>query len=684
MADEPGTPEPRSGPSVPAVAMIALAVVAALVSAVAVANLLSILPPLPGRQEADAFTGLVSSLGDMVGRLTSAATLGLLAAMVAFLPAAADGTLSEPALRLGRWAGRTAQLWFVASLLMTFANPAFTTGMPIVYTMRPDIWWYLLTTTPSDIAWLFSAGVALATSLVAYRARRASAFVVCWIAGAVATVFIAVSGNVSVGLDHDWATDASGIATLALVLLTSGAVGVVAAAGSRQARPADGEGVTAGAETPTADDGVRSYHRVVLPLLVLATAGYAIVAWQQLAGVSPFDTAAGGPVVVGAVLAVLLLASWLWRQFDRRASARRRIGSVARDVVLYVLGTAALGAATHLPPPRFLILQSSQVNYLGYEVDVPATFERLAGLGRPNLFWVLLSTGAIAAYVWGMVRVYRTGGRWPVSRLLFWLGGWLLTLYLATSGLWMYSTAVYSWHMLVHMTVNMMVPVLCVLGAPFTLVDEASRPRVPGELPGPRELLAGLAANRFVRFLLSPPVLWINYVSSLFLVYFTPLFPWLMRYHWAHQLMLLHFMLAGYLFFNLLIGPDKNPWPLPYLVKFALLVSVMPFHAIFAVGIMMAEHVIGATFYETIAVSWVGDLLADQNIAGQITWFTGEVPVFVAVILLAAQWFRSDSHEAAVSDLLADTGADGDELGAYNDMLAQLAERDRLQGGGGE
>ena len=141
MSDEPGSAEPRTGPSALAVVAIAVAFCVALVSAVAVANLLAVLPPLPGRQEADAVTGLISSLGDAVGRLTSAATLGLLAGMVAFLPGEAGGTLPAPALRLGRWAGRAAQLWFVAALLMTFANPAFTTGVPIAYTMRPDIWW---------------------------------------------------------------------------------------------------------------------------------------------------------------------------------------------------------------------------------------------------------------------------------------------------------------------------------------------------------------------------------------------------------------------------------------------------------------------------------------------------------------------------------------------------------------
>ena len=261
--------------------------------------------------------------------------------------------------------------------------------------------------------------------------------------------------------------------------------------------------------------------------------------------------------------------------------------------------------------------------------------------------------------------------------MLFWLAGWVLTLYLAVSGLWMYSTAVFSWHMLVHMTVNMMVPVLCVLGAPISLLNAASRTRLPGELAGVQELVGGLAESRVIRVLLSPPLVWLNYVGSLFLVYFSLLFPWLMRYHWGHQVMLIHFMIAGYAFFALLVGPDRHPWRLPYIVRFALLLSIMPFHAIFAVGIMSSGTILGEQFYRSIDVTWVGDLLSNQNIAGQVTWFTGEIPAFVAVIMLAAQWFRSDTSEAAAADRLADAGGDGDELAAYNDMLAELASRDR-------
>jgi putative copper resistance protein D len=654
-----------SGP----VLAIWVAVGVAVALTVGIAAVIPVLPPLPGWPTADDVTTTVALVGDLVGRLASGASLGLLAALVAFLPSAEDGQLSPAAQRLIRWLVRSAQLWLAAALLMSFANPSFLSGLPLLASFRPDSWWLFVSSMPTSLAWAVSALVALGTVLVGLRARARSAFVLTWLAGAAAAVFVVVTGAVSVGLDHDWATDAAALSTLATVVLSSGAVGALAA-------------LTA--EPAASGDVVRRYHRVVLPLVILASAGYGVAAWQQLAGVPLSASVYGLPVVAGFVVLGLLVVSWLVRQLAERGrdagTWRHPSASLARDVVLLILGTVAITAATYLPPPVYQVPQNIEINYLGYEMLLPDTIERLVGLGRPNLFWVVLAVFAIGLYGWGVIRVLRRGGRWPISRTLPWLAGWLLTVYLATSGLWMYSTAVFSWHMLVHMTVNMMVPVLCVLGAPFSLAEAASGRREPGELPGITQLLDELGANRVVRVLLSPPVLWINYVGSLFVVYFSPLFPVLMRTHWGHQLMLLHFMIAGYAFFALLVGPDRHPWKLPYLVRFALLISIMPFHAIFAVGIMSAKGLIGESFYRSLDIPWVGDLLNVQNIAGQITWFTGEVPAFIAVIVLAAQWFRSDNAEAKAYDARVDSGiADGDdEFAAYNEMLAELARRDRV------
>jgi hypothetical protein len=467
--DAPG----RRGLSTGIVLAIWLTIGAAVFLTAATSVLLAQQPPLPGRLGADDLTGLVALLGDVVARLAGAATLGLLAAIVVFSPSRADDTSHRPDERLCRWMVRSAQVWFAASVLMTFANPSFVEGMAVADSFRGDAWWLFLTSTTSDLAWVASSLVALAIMMLGWWGRGGSAFTLAWLGGAVATVFVAVTGGVSVGLNHDWATDAVGLATLASVTLCSGAIGALAAIA---------------VDAKSADAGIRRYQRAVPLLIGVVAVGYGIGAWQQLAGVSPLATAFGLPVMGGFCVVALLVVSWLWRQFGEgtkgAASWRRSTRSVARDVMLLIVGLMSLTAATYLPPPRYLVPQSIQINYLGYEMNVPATVARLAGFGRPNLLWLVLSAAAIGLYTWGVVRVTRRGGRWPLSRLLFWLAGWGLTLYLAVSGLWMYSTAVFSWHMLVHMTVNMMVPVLCVLGAPISLVNAASRARLPGELAG--------------------------------------------------------------------------------------------------------------------------------------------------------------------------------------------------------
>ena len=637
--------------------VVALSVLLAFVQTAGVLGLMSAQPELPGRLGADPLTGAVALFGGLLGRLAAAAVLGLLAAALAFVPrGSADASQALARQALMRWTVRAAQVWLGAALLMTVANPTFVLGLPLALGLDPGSWWTFVTTTPSALAWLAAALLALVTVLVGLRSPGNGSLVALWLAGTLATLFVDVTGNVSVGLNHDWATDALTVAAAAGVLIGSAAVGLLAA--------------TAVGVDPLA--GLARYQRTSALLAVLAP-GYAVVAWQQLAGVSVFDVGFGLPVLLGFVMVGLLIGSAVVRAIAR--SVRLRLTMVLIDMVLLMSAVAWVNAAEHLQPPRFTEPQSTQINYLGYEVVDPPTLARVAGLGRPNLLWLTIVLVGLTLYAVGVVRARRHGVAWPVSRIMFTGAGLGLTGYLAVSGLWEYSTAAFSWHMLVHMTVNMLIPLLCVLGAPIALLRAASRARSAGELAGPAQLLDDLLANRLVRVLTSAPVVWALYVFSLFLVYFSPLFPWLMRYHWGHQIMLLYFMGTGFAFFNLLLAPGEQGGRLPYVVRFALLISVMPFHAMFAVGIMTSAGVIGEQFYGTLAMPWVPSLLADQNVAGQITWFTGEVPAFIAVVMLAAQWFRSDSRAAAVADRRADVEGDT-ELDAYNTMLTELAARD--------
>lgn len=627
------------------------AVVAAYVAMWLVGLDLAGRPPLPARIQADDVTGLVSLVSDLTARLAALGTLGVLSAIVGFTARNADHTITEHAARLLPWAGRLGQVWFAASLLNTFANPAYVNGVAIGNTMRPDAWWTFLWASPSGLAWLASAIVAALVVAAAYTSRHWASFLIGLVAGVIALTFVAVTGNVTIGVNHDWATDA-------VVALSFTAIPLMTAA--------------MGAWLVGTPASVMRYQRLVLPLLLVTAGGHGVVAWQQMAGQPLTSTPYGlWTLAIFAVLGLFAI-SWVVRQFV----GGRTSGSIGRDVVLAITYVATLVAENHIPTPRFLEPQSIMVNYLGYEVTVGPTIASLVSLGRPNTLWVAVVVFAIGAYLIGVLRARRLGNHWPITRTIAWVAAWLLTLFLAVTGLWEYSTVMYSWHMVVHMTVNMLVPVLGVLGAPLALIRVASTPGQHHVSLG--DALDSLEDHRLWQTLTSAPVAWLAYVGSLFAVYFTPAFAWLMKYHWAHQLMLIVFMMTGYFFFTIIIGADRTSKQLPHLLKLALVISIMPFHAVFAVGILSSQSLLGAAFYETIAVPWLPDhaaLMADQNIAGQASWFLGEIPLFVVIAALAAQWFRSDDREARSIDSAVDAGED-DSFDAYNDMLAELARRD--------
>ncbi len=598
--------------------------------------------PLPGRPLSEPAVTFVAMLADVVARLSALVALActLTVAMAAGNP------------MVHRWAGRAGQAWLWAALLGTVANPAYVNGLGLGVMLSPGQWWAFQVSTPSSLAWLGSALAALSIVVVSYRRESRAASAIAYGAGVLTWIFVMVTGNVTIGLDHDWATDALSLVGFVMVPLLTSAVALAI----------------------SQEEGTTSYRRLLPAALVIAALGHGVVAWQQLAGSAPGDVYYGLAVSGAFVCLGLMGLTWMLRLLR----PGRHRGLALADAVIALAYVAIQTAEAHIPSPRYFLPQTTQINYLGYEVVDAPIIARLVGLGRPNVLWVTLALAAVASYGLAVVALRRRGESWPLARTLCWLGGWALVGYLAVSGLWAYSTVLYSWHMVVHMTINMLIPVLLVLGAPLTLLHlSVSGPRETERRALVRlsELIDLVTDHRLVQRVMSPPVLWVNYVGSLFLVYFTPLFTWLMRYHWAHQLMLVYFLLTGYAFFALIVGIDRQGWNLPYIVRLALVISIMPFHAIFAVSIMSSQTIIGSEFYRAIALPWVKDLLAEQNIAGQATWLLGEVPLLIVMVALSAQWFMQDRREASATDQGIDSGTD-DSLDAYNDMLAELAARD--------
>jgi putative copper resistance protein D len=258
-----------------------------------------------------------------------------------------------------------------------------------------------------------------------------------------------------------------------------------------------------------------------------------------------------------------------------------------------------------------------------------------------------------------------------------------------------YGYVLFSVHMIQHMSLAMLAPALLVLGGPTTLALRALKPSKDKDMRGPREWLLWATNTPLAKLLTHPLVALTVYVSSFYAMYFTGLYEQMLRSHALHLLMFTHFMVAGYLFFWILIGVDPAPRPLPYPVRVPLLFVSMIFHAFFGLALMQSSSLLAAGWYESLSRPWGVAALVDQQTGAGIAWAFGEVPSLVIVLALLYQWIRSDEREAGRLDRAADRAEaraaaraatlpagtepeidEDDALGAYNRRLAALAEAD--------
>jgi putative membrane protein len=310
----------------------------------------------------------------------------------------------------------------------------------------------------------------------------------------------------------------------------------------------------------------------------------------------------------------------------------------------------------------------------GMMMDLPPfTLSRgLAFGGDP--FFLVCSVLALVLYVWGVARLVRRGDRWPVGRVVaFAIGIGTIVLVMCT-GLNRYGMVMFSVHMVQHMVLSMLSPILLLLGAPVTLALRAL-PVARNSRKGPRELLVALLHSRYLTVVTHPAFSIPLFIASLYGLYFTPIFDFLMQSMTGHIVMMIHFLAVGLLFFYPIMGVDPGTHRPGYVMRMLELFAGMPFHAFFGIAVMMASQpLIGA--YAHPPASLGIDPLSDQTAAGGIAWAFSEVPSVLVLIALLAQWYRSEQRQARREDRRADR--DGDrELAAYNAYLASLQGRGR-------
>ncbi|ORW49950.1 copper resistance protein CopD [Mycobacterium paraense] len=618
--------------------------------------------------------GPVTTLGlpfvRAAGEIAAVLAVGSFLFAAFLVPPQASGVLDADGYRALRIGTVASGAWAVCAALLVPLTISDVSGHRLA-DLDPGTIWSLSGLVNTASAWRWTAILAAVVTLASLSVLRWSWTPVLVAASLVTLVPLGLTGHSSAGGSHDLATNSLLIHLVAASLWAGGLLALLAHA----LRSGDHTGLAA-----------RRFSMVALWCWVAMALSGSV---NALVRVLPSDllTTGYGRLVVAKFIALCTLGVLGWRQ--RRSAVAALQGDAGPAVARRALVRLALieaavfgltfGIAVGLgrtpPPPPPARLPTIPEAEIGYDFDGPPTVARILFDWRFDLIFGTAAIVLAALYAAGVVRLRRRGDRWPPGRTVAWLLGCLGLLFVTSSGVGRYMPAMFSMHMVAHMGLSMLVPILLVLGAPVTLALRALPAAGRGDPPGMREWLLAALHSRLSRFLTNPVVATVLFVAGFYGLYLSDLFDTTVSSHAGHLAMNVHFLLSGYLFYWVVIGVDPTPRPIPPLAKVGVVFASLPLHAFFGVVLMGWRKVLGGDYYRSLGLTWHTDLIGDQHLGGGIAWAAGEVPLVIVMIALLVQWARSDRRTARRLDRAAELDDDA-ELTAYNAMLAELARRE--------
>lgn len=263
---------------------------------------------------------------------------------------------------------------------------------------------------------------------------------------------------------------------------------------------------------------------------------------------------------------------------------------------------------------------------------------------EPLPLLVVLLVGGL--YLYGVARLRGRGDTWAAGRTISFVGLGLGTVVLATmSGIATYDVSLFSVHMVQHMLLAMVAPVFLALGAPVTLALRTLPRR-------PRAGLLAVLHSRPARLLTFPVIGWLLFVGNPFALYFSDWYAATLASPALHELLHLHFLIVGSLFFWPLLGIDPVPGKVGYPMRMLLVAITLPFHAFLGIAIMSVQEdgtgLLAAPHY--LALHSLAEAVSQQQIGGGLLWASGDLVGLLFVFTLLFQWMRASEREAVRED----------------------------------
>lgn len=601
---------------------------------------------LPGLPDAGTVTRWGLPVMTALRDASAAVTVGVLVLAAVCVPGRVGGDALSLAQELLRRVAVVAAVSWAASgtavLLFAYSDAA---GKSVGSTGFWAEAWFFATQLEAGRPLLSGTAMAWAVVLSCVVLRRTSGLGFATLLSLASLWPLALGGHSAGTLDHNVLVDLQLYHLLGVTVWTGGLVGLLLV------RPRVGPALPAVA---------RRYSRIAGWCLVIVAGSGVAGALIRLPGMWAIESTYGVLLLVKVLVlaAVALLGLW------QRVRALDRIGAgepggfirlVGIEVILLLVGAGAGVALARTGPPgptEDPSLDAAQV-LLGRELPAPLGVGDWFSQWRPDLLWLPLAVGMCVAYLAGVLKLRASGGRWPVLRVASWTGGWMLVAWATAGAPGVYGPVLLSVHMVQHATMAVLAPILLVLARPVTLALEALEARADGS-SGPREWLVETLRSFLVVVATSPVVATGVFVVSFPLLYFTGVLRLSMESHTVHQMVAAHFLVAGYLFANGVIGREPHfPRP-PVRTRLGLLFTALALHAWFSISLLSTDQALAGDWFGALQRPWGASLAEDQQVAASLGWVLGELPLVILVGVLGVQWAAALRQGRFHAGLLSD------------------------------
>jgi putative copper resistance protein D len=260
----------------------------------------------------------------------------------------------------------------------------------------------------------------------------------------------------------------------------------------------------------------------------------------------------------------------------------------------------------------------------------------------------------------------------PVARTAAFLGGLAAIAVALMSGIERYDTTLFSVHMVQHLLLLLVAPPLIALAAPITQLLRASSARVRNRV------LLPILHSTLVSVLAHPVVAWLTFALVLWISHFSPLFNIALEDPATHDVEHVAYLVSALLFWWPVVGLDPAPRRMSYPARLLYLLLQLPVNSFLGMAILFADAPL-YPHYATLGSPYGIAPLADQQLAGGIMWFAGDIAFIGAILALVAAWMRHEQRDAPAAERRADV-----ERARLRERADQLARAKAAQPGSGD